>query len=49
MFFKIHSRAVEAKPALKLEQNWAEFLTFCHFAFLPKLPYKKSCVCASLQ
>lgn len=49
MFFKILPRAVEAKPSLESEQNWAEFLMFCHFAFLPKLPYKQSYVCASLQ
>lgn len=39
MFFKIHSREVEAKPALKPEQNWAEFLVFCHFAFLTRVMF----------
>lgn len=49
MFFKIHLRAVEAKPALKPEQNHAEFLMFCCCAFLPKLLYKQSYVSVNLQ
>lgn len=41
--------AVETKPALKPEQNLSEFLMFYHFAFLSKLLYKQSYVCASCQ